>query len=100
MKRLDYISSILAALSVVLWGGLIWLGWIGIQGVVHQHVPGYPASGQVLYYIQVPAAALIICIMAAVVCFVWPAAVWAGRLILILMLLALFPFMLVYTGGV
>ncbi len=91
---------ILAGLTGITWGSLIWLGWMAIQGVVHQHVPGYPASGQVLYYIQMPAAALIICITAAASCFVWPRTVWAGRVTMIFVLLALFPFVLAYTGGV
>ncbi len=100
MKRFDFISAGLAGLTVLAWGGFIWLGWIGIQGVIAQHIPGYPASSQILYYIEMPALAFVISVLAGATCFRWPGMVWFGRLVMLGMLIALGPFTLAYTGGV
>ena len=49
MKR-----GIAAALSTLLWGFFVYLGYDLTKGVIRQHVPGYPNAGQWHYYVHFP----------------------------------------------
>jgi hypothetical protein len=99
-RRFDIFSLTLTALSCAAWGGLVALGLEGLKGVVEQHVPGYPAPGQIIYYFWMPATAFFISFLSGVFCLKMPRVRWAGHLILLVSLLALLPFLFLYTGGV
>ena len=73
-------------------------GISGIKSVAAQHVPGYPARGQVIYYIGIPLAALAVSIA-------WPS--WQlvrkrklGWRVATATLCLLPMYMFYYTGGV
>ncbi|WP_174301680.1 hypothetical protein [Caulobacter sp. S45] len=99
-RRFDVLSLTLTALSGAAWGGLVALGLEGLKGVVEQHVPGYPASGQIIYYFLMPVTAFLISFLSGVFCLKMPRVRWAGQLILLILLLGLLPFLFLYTGGV
>jgi hypothetical protein len=46
---------ILPLFSVFLWGVLLWLGLVLREGVVEQHVAGYPNQAQTVTFIVFPA---------------------------------------------
>ncbi|MBD8641012.1 hypothetical protein [Sphingomonas sp. CFBP 13733] len=54
------------ALVISLWGYLLYAGIGGLCDIKAQHVPGYPASGQMILYAGVPVLALLL-LMGAVV---------------------------------
>jgi len=90
---------ILMALNGLVWGGLSWMGWDGIKSIEAQHAAGYPHAGQIGYYLAIPLLML-------------PAALLPGALLgqtkwsaganlwCSLTLLAVFPYLLPYGGGV
>lgn len=93
-------TNILAGFCCVLWAALLWIGIGLIEGVTAQEVPGYPNSGQIFFYIGVPAALVATLLLSAIVLnFVRRSpillAVLSGAALLLL------PFyLLVYGGGV
>jgi hypothetical protein len=99
-QRFDILSLTLAALSCAAWGGLVALGLEGLKGVVEQHVPGYPASGQIIYYLWIPGTAFLISLLSGVFCLKMPGIRWIRQLVLLVSLLSLLPFLFLYTGGV
>jgi hypothetical protein len=99
-RRFDILSLTLMTLSSAAWGGLIVLGLEGLKGVVEQHIPGYPASGQIIYYFWMPETAFVISLLSGVLCLKMLRLRWAGQIVLIVSLLALLPFLFLYTGGV
>ena len=90
---------VLTGLNILIWGGLIFLGYNLIDGVVAQKVVGYPNFGQITYYLYAP----IVMVAVAVVTYLFSR---LGRFIGLLLaiqtvvLLAFFPYILAYTGGV
>ena len=42
-------------LSVLMWGALLWLGLVLREGVVEQHVAGYPNQAQTMTFVVFPA---------------------------------------------
>ena len=99
-RRFDILSVTLTALSCAAWGGLVALGLEGLKGVVEQHVNGYPAPGQLIYYFWMPAMAFLVSFLSGALCLRMPRIRWIGQLTLLVLLLALLPFLYLYTGGV
>jgi hypothetical protein len=87
------------ALNAFVWGGLSWMGWGGIQYVESQHAVGYPNTGQIGYYLVIPLMMLSASLVPAALLgqTKWSA---AANLWLSLTLIAAFPYLLPYTGGV
>ena len=81
MKRI----SKTAFIAIVIWLLLLYTGFQGIERVVAQHVQGYPSAGQIRIYVLFPA------IVAVAVTF---------GVVQVFSLLMMFPFLLLYTGGV
>jgi len=100
IRQLDIFSLVLTALSCMAWGALVALGFEGLKGVVEQHVRGYPVPGQVFYYFWMPVIAFVLSLMSGIVCFRLPRVRWIGQIAMLIALLALLPFLFLYTGGV
>lgn len=93
-------ANIFAGIVGALWLSLLWLGIDLTRGVSAQHVPNYPNSGQIFYYIGVPlsvAAGLLI--VSLILNRIWrsPALLSGASGCALLFLI---PYMLGYTGGV
>ena len=90
---------ILMALNGLVWGDLSWHGWDGIKYIESQHAAGYPTSGQIGYYLAIPLLMLSISLVPSALLgqTKWSAAanLWSG-----LSLIAVFPYLLPYGGGV
>src|SRR5262245_22597296 len=94
--------NIWAAVVCALWGALLWIGIGLISGVVAQHVPGYPNTAQILFYIGAPAAVVttLLCSGIALNCIKkWQFAMPAFLIFSILVFLLLFPYIWAYGGG-
>ncbi len=95
---------VLGRLNLIVWGGLTLLGLDGMQSVREQHIPGYPASGQIAYYVLAPAllttAAIVIPLLGR--SFKDPTGDirGMGKFFLLMSLLLLLPYLLLYSGGV
>ena len=92
-------ALILIAVNGLVWGGLSRMGWNLVKNVESQHVPGYPNSGQILYYVIVPLVMLSVALVPAAFLSQsrWAALgnVWSAvTLILVL------PFLFLYFGGI
>jgi len=90
---------VFAALNSVVWGGLVLLGFSLMRGVTDQHVPGYPNSGQIGYYVRMPVVMSVFTLGLYLLSFVrrMPC---LFLVIEVLALLLFFPYMLAYTGGI
>jgi NADH:ubiquinone oxidoreductase subunit H len=90
---------VLMSLNGVAWGGLARLGWDGIKTIELQHAAGYPNTGQVGYYLVIPLLMLTVSLVPSA--FLgqtrWSGLsnVWGG-----LTLIAVFPYLIPYGGGV
>ena len=91
-------SLILPAINGVLWGGLIWAGSQAMNSVRSQHVPGYPNSGQIEYYVVAPIVMLCVAVLPAIIV---SQTKWAtfGNVWATLTLTLLVPYGCFYTGG-
>jgi len=91
--------KILAAINTVIWGGLVFSGVRIIRSVLEQNVEGSPNSGQLTYYLIVPAVMAFVVIGA----YLLARFLRLKRLMLLIqvgVLLAFFPYILFYTGGI
>ena len=92
-------ALILPVTNGLVWGGLSWMGWDGIQYIESQHAAGYPSSGQIGYYLTVPLITLILSLVPGILLsqtkWSWMGNIWCG-----LTLIAVFPYLLPYGGGV
>lgn len=61
-------ANIFSGLVLLLWTLLLRVGFSIIQGVVDQHVPGYPAAGQTHFWIGLPTTMLAVILVAVIVC--------------------------------
>ncbi len=52
-------ANITAALAGLVWLYLAAIGLDGLFSVARQQVPGYPNSGQIMYYLMIPLCVLI-----------------------------------------
>ena len=89
----------LTVVNTLLWCGFTWLGFDLSDGVVAQHVAGYPNAGQIAYYIQFPIA-MAACAVAAFLFARFNRFRGTALMIEILVLLVVLPFIFGYTGGV
>jgi hypothetical protein len=90
---------ILTAINALIWGTLIVMGRSGISSITAQHVKGYPASGQITYYLYIPIIVFLVVLSSFALslrrrfgCFIIAIQVVA--------FLIFFPYMLAYTGGI
>jgi uncharacterized protein involved in cysteine biosynthesis len=93
------VSTIICVLlNAIVWGGLVFMGYGGLQSVAQRHVPGYPSAGQFDYYVYAPLVVLIISI-------VWPLCFWrfsalVRNFVPVLTLMFLPIYLFPYTGGI
>jgi len=92
-------SLALMVLNGFVWGGLSWMGWDGIKSIEAQHVLGYPNTGQIGYYLALPLVMLTASLVPGALLGQtrWYAAANAWCT---LTLIAIFPYLLPYGGGV
>jgi len=86
-------------LNFLVWGGLVLLGIDMLRGVSDQHVPGYPNSGQISYYVRAP----VVMVVFTLGTYVFSLMRRPSRLPLaieVLALLLFFPYVVRYSGGI
>jgi len=92
-------ALILPAINGLVWGGLSWMGWDGIKYIESQHAAGYPNSGQIGYYLAIPLVMLSVSLVPGAFLsqtkWSFVGSIWCG-----LTLIAVFPYLLPYAGGV
>jgi dolichyl-phosphate-mannose--protein O-mannosyl transferase len=82
-----------------LWAFWIWLGIGAIRSIAAQHAPGYPNSGQIFFYIALPALIItVLALFAVVLNFVWRSPSTLAVVAFVGFLL-LFPYLLMSGGG-
>lgn len=91
-------ANIIAAITTALWFGLFYMGRSGIYGIYAHGEGVYPNSGQIDYYMVFPVCVAAALMLSAWVCNSFRAAQPLAA-ISILALVALFPYLLIYTGG-
>jgi hypothetical protein len=95
--------KVLAGINILLWGAFVWIG----HSVTHNAaadaaahgIPGVLNRGQLVYYIYFPIV-MVVCAVGAYALSTLKQIRYVGIVIEILVLLALLPFFLRYTGGV
>lgn len=93
-------ANIFAGLVCILWGSLLWIGFGLMASVSSRHIPGYPNSGQIFFYIGVPGAVTAILVLAIFTLnSIFRSPTWLAFLAAAALLLLLYYFMQ-YTGGV
>jgi uncharacterized membrane protein YwzB len=94
MKRI----SITAIIAMAIWVSFVIMGYQGIQSVVTQNVQGYPNVGQIRFYIILPSivATAVAC---SAICFWFNRLKILARTVQVFSLVALFPYLFFYTGG-
>lgn len=95
MKRI----SMTAIAATAIWLALVVMGYQGIQGVVAQHAEGYPNAGQIRYYVVFPSIIAVVAALTAI-CLWFGRFRMLARIVQVLTFLVLFPYLLIYTGGV
>ncbi len=90
-------TIVLMILNVAVWGGLVFLGRDLLQGVVQQHVPGYPNSEQVHYYFHAPIVILLFSVCWPLMA--WRLQTWARNAVPMATLLFLPIYLFPYSGG-
>ena len=98
MRAFTVVNNIAAASNILIWCGFTWLGVGLTKGVTDQNVPGYPNTGQLIYYIRFPL------VMAACTIGAYAVSRFTGYkrtalAVQLVALLILLPFLLGYTGG-
>ena len=89
----------LTIINTLIWGALSWLGWDGLAIISAQRVGGYPNHGQTEYYLYIPFGMFGLTI-AGFVLSRFHNVRYAALILEILLLVAVFPFLLPYGGGV
>jgi hypothetical protein len=93
-------ANISAGVAIALWFALALLGREGLNGVVAQQAPGYPNMGQINLYIVWPLFVVTALLSCAWLCNSfrrWP---WLLGLASALSLLAIFPYLMFWGGGI
>jgi len=93
MKR-----RIAASFTSLIWGFLTYMGYEVISGVVQQHAPGYPTTGQRHYYVHFPLIMLILSVGSLLLARRMPVALFVT--IWLLQICIILPFLFAYGGGV
>jgi len=93
------VVPVVAALNVLAWGALSYVGHDVIRGVIEQHAVGYPNAAQIGYYQTFPLVMLVTALALPLVARWKPARPYIIGL-QVLSLIVLVPFMHSYTGGV
>jgi len=93
-------ANVYAEIVGAIWLGLIWLGWGLIEGVHAQHVPGFPNSSQITYYVCIPIAVVTGLALVAIISNRLIRTPVLLNLVSTGVLIFLFPYMLPYSGGV
>ncbi|MCK9193519.1 MAG: hypothetical protein M0P19_06555 [Nevskia sp.] len=94
MKRI----SITAIIAMAIWVSFVIMGYQGIQSVAMQNVQGYPNDGQIRFYIVLPSIVATAVALSAI-CFWFNRLKALARAIQVFSLVALFPYLFFYTGG-
>jgi hypothetical protein len=89
----------LTIVNALIWGALSWSGWDGLASISAQKVEGYPNHAQTEYYLYIPLGMLALTI-AGYALSRFGKARYVAWAIEILLLVAVFPFLLPYGGGV
>lgn len=92
-------ANIFAGIAAALWFGLFYMGRSGTYGIYAHGNGVYPNSGQIDYYMVFPICITATLLLAGWICNGLRAAQPLGA-ISIIALAALFPYLLVYTGGI
>ena len=98
VKPTIWLRLLAPGLACLIWGALLFLGSALASGVKSQGVPGYPNSGQIIYYQGIPGAAFAVALALLAASFKWKGC--GLSVAAALLILALLPFLLFYTGGV
>jgi hypothetical protein len=94
MKRISKTAIVLTAI----WSLFVLIGYQGIQGVIAQHAAGYPNAEQIRFYVVFPMAVTVFAALTGL-------SFWYGRLTIlarmvqVLSLVVVFPYLYFYTGG-
>jgi len=91
-------QRIAAALTLLLWGYLSYIGYKTISGVIEQHAPGYPTAGQWAYYVCFPLTMAIVSIGLMLLTRRMPIGLFVT--IWLLQVSAIVPFVFGFAGGV
>ncbi|MEI9926636.1 MAG: hypothetical protein WDN44_01575 [Sphingomonas sp.] len=84
--------------SLLLWGFFCYLGVEGLASIAGQHAPGYPAQGQILYYLGIPLG--IAFLILATLLASWRRRLGYMGIIVAVGSVAFWPFYIIYyTGG-
>ena len=92
-------THILALAATTLWALVLLMGLGGVDSVRSQHVLGYPAAGQIRFYVYFPATVL------ALVVATWALSIYRRQFkalaatVIALTLLLLPGYLFFYTGG-
>ncbi|GLV29697.1 hypothetical protein TomTYG75_22160 [Sphingobium sp. TomTYG75] len=89
----------IAAITTALWFGLFYIGRSGIYGIYTHGERVYPNSGQIDYYMVFPACVAATLMLSGWTCNSFRAAQPLAA-ISTLAFFALFPYLLIYTGGI
>jgi hypothetical protein len=92
-------THILGLVTATLWALLLIMGLGGIDSIRSQHVPGFPSTGQLRYYVYFPAASLALVIAAWVLAAHWRQFKVPAVILIALALVALPGYLFFYTGG-
>ena len=98
VKLTIWLRILVPGLACLIWGALLFLGTVLTSGVKSQGVPGYPNTGQIVYYQGIPAAAFALALALLAASFKWKGC--GLSVAAAVLMLALLPFLLFYTGGV
>jgi hypothetical protein len=93
-------ENILPAVAMLAWAYMLWTGVDLLNGVAAQHVPGYPAPGQIQFLVGVPTVICTIVLTLTLLSNVTDRFWRFSHLVSALSLFALFPYLFVYGGGV
>ena len=96
-------ANIWIGIVCALWAGLFWIGVGLMKHVKTQHVAGYPAAGQIFYYVKVPATMIVTLIFLALLVNLIRDRVLSALLLIAIgfaAFLGIFVYSLPYGGGV
>ncbi|QTH22069.1 hypothetical protein HRJ34_00560 [Rhizorhabdus wittichii] len=98
-ERLN-VANIAMGFALFVWGGLYLLGSSLASEAANRRVPGLPNAGQLAYYLGFPTKMTMLLLIVTIICASGKR--WAGFQLTaaIIALLAFFPYIIFYTGGI